>query len=89
MGMYNQVFKNCPDCGCQCELQIRQVVLGFGGFFLDNPSALADFTMEELTEVKEQVKDKLFYCEECGNNFPAVGKKQEPDLEAIKELFGI
>ncbi len=89
MGMYNEVFKNCPECGCQCEMQIYQVVLGFGGFFLDSPTALEQFTMDELKEVKEAVKDKLFYCEECGHNFPAIPRNTEEKHKEIKELFGL
>lgn len=88
MGMYNEVFKNCPECGCQCTVQISQVVLGFGGFFLDSPKALEEFSMEELQLVKERIKDKLFYCDECGHNFPAIGTTEQKH-QAIKDLFGI
>lgn len=89
MGMYNEVFKNCPECGCQCTMQIHQVVLGFGGFFLDSPKALEDFTIEQLTEVRDAVKDRLFYCGECGHNFYAIPVAFEEKHKQIKALFGI
>lgn len=32
MGMYNEVFYNCPKCGGTGYMQIGQIVLGFEGF---------------------------------------------------------
>jgi hypothetical protein len=83
MGMYNEVFKQCPECGRRCYQQIPQVVLGFGGFDLDRPSSMEDLTVEErghLSEILNSENYKKFYCngdkdfstvknEGCGHSF--------------------
>ena len=69
MGMYNEVFKSCPECGSICMIQIGQVVLGFGGFNLDDPNhyTIQELNQNEKRELAESVSDKTFYCknEEC------------------------
>lgn len=78
MGMYNEVFKSCPKCGKTCETQIPQVVLGFGGFNLDNPncSGLKELTVRQKRELAEYVGDSTFHCQGgnrghvgCGHSF--------------------
>lgn len=71
MGMYNEVFKKCPHCGSKGFMQISQVVLGFGGFDLDDPTTLSKLTLEELKMLQECVNNDYFSCmaESCGNSF--------------------
>jgi hypothetical protein len=78
MGMYNEVYKQCPQCGQQCYMQISQVVLGFGNFNLDNPSSMEDLTHSQKQEFAEIMNDeeKKFWCNGgqdesggCGHSF--------------------
>ena len=92
MGMYNEIYKNCPRCGKRCEQQISQVVLGFGCFDLDNPQDLAGrLTSEELYDLHERAMKETFWCRfdenGCGHHF-MLGS-QDSDREALtSELFG-
>ena len=89
MGMYNEVFKNCPDCGRRCMIQIHQVVLGFGEFHLDQPWNLEKFTMKELKEVREAIEGEYFNCDDCGCDFSAVSGEKEDKRKQIEDLFGV
>jgi hypothetical protein len=99
MGMYNEVFKKCPNCKRGVGyLQIHQIVLGFGGFDLDDP----DLTLDELKELRDTVYGETFYCkskayniwgdeskddEICGLSFRLLNEKQKEERERlIQEL---
>lgn len=70
MGMYNEVFKQCPSCGEEGYLQIAQIVKGFGGFNLDDPKSIAEsLTSEQIIELHDKVKDKWFDCKNCETSF--------------------
>lgn len=70
MGMYNEVFKTCPHCNGRGYLQIHQIVLGFGGFHLDNPHDIADrLSLDQVKELRDAVKDEWFVCEDCTTSF--------------------
>lgn len=82
MGMYNEVRKQCYNCGATCEIQIPQVVLGFGGFNLDDPNsdAIQDLTYEQKLELKEYVEAESFYCghDSCNSSFEVEIQVQPP-----------
>jgi hypothetical protein len=72
MGMYNEVYACCPDCKSRCELQISQIVLGFGCFDLDSPEQLhEELTWEQKQALKRALDGKKFHCEKeyCQNSF--------------------
>jgi hypothetical protein len=70
MGMYNEVYKRCPDCGKHCEMQIPQVVLGFGCFDLDYPGdRIRELTQDEKRELAYLVNKRYFYCDSCESRF--------------------
>lgn len=71
MGMFNEVYKSCYNCGARCEIQIPQVVLGFGGFDLDNPNSTEHLTLEQKNELAEYVNEESFYCghDACNSSF--------------------
>lgn len=92
MGMYNEVYRNCPECNKQCRVQIGQIVLGFGGFNLSNPEELAGMlTGEEIETLREYLVDKTFYCRKddngCGAHFTACGEAHETRADRIRQLF--
>lgn len=90
MGMYNEVYKSCPYCGKTTESQIPQVVLGFGEFNLDDPESIAKrLTVEETQQLVLYVKDKNFYCQQCGSFFKCNTKKEDHQekIELLKELL--
>ena len=71
MGMFNEVFDNCPDCGRHTGyLQIRQIVLGFGNFDLADLAWLkvrhdrGDFSTSELNQLADELEDtdSIFRC---------------------------
>ena len=66
MGMYNEVYCNCPECGQTCTIQISQIVLGFGKFHLQDPSTYEELTEEEVKMLFEWSADEWFHCE-CGH----------------------
>ncbi len=68
--MYNEVHKNCYNCGAACTIQIPQITLGFGDFSLDNPNSIniKALTYEQKLELKEYVEKESFYCEYEGCN---------------------
>lgn len=69
MGMYNTVEKLCPNCSHTCQIQIPQVVLGFGGFELDHPWTTKSLSPEEKNELADYVNNRYFHCDECGDDF--------------------
>jgi len=87
MGMYNEVFKSCPECGTQCEIQIPQVVLGFGGFNLDNLDTLKQLSEKEVLTLKDYLSDETFWCEKCNNPFSYDSEKEEDKIKKIKFLL--
>lgn len=91
MGMYNEVFANCPECSGQGYLQIGQIVLGFGGFNISNPEGLAEqLDEDDLRTLHERVKDETFVCQDCHHGFnPLVDSKKNLDrrVQVARELF--
>ena len=71
MGMYNEVYKSCPDCGHRCEIQIPQVVLGFGGFNLDYPQdiEISNLMGYQKDQLMDYVNEMTFYCYGCSGTF--------------------
>lgn len=94
MGMYNEVFKQCPRCRSEAMVQIKpQIVLGFGGFHLDDPEELAkNFSVEELQRLEEAVKDETFHCREdgCRTSFRLTTQEERDEkLRIAKRLAGL
>lgn len=87
MGMYNEVFCNCPACGGTGYMQIGQIVLGFGGFNLNDYSTLEDLSEEDLLELRARILKENFICQDCGHVFNPYMEKNKEDL--IHELFDI
>lgn len=90
--MYNEVFKKCPNCENRCEKQIGQIVLGFGGFNLDDTDSLAEqLTDDQLVELKEALKGERFWCQidegGCGTSF-MLGTQDDDRKKLAKRLFG-
>ena len=69
MGMYNEVFKRCPECGNLNDIQISQVELGFGGYYLDQPSTMYHLDIEDKNKLKRRVEAEDFHCSGCGNMY--------------------
>ena len=85
MGMYNEVFKKCPECGARMEVQIPQIVFGFGGFDLDDPSTYKNLSADERNDLFDGIKDKTFFCEKCHS--PSQSLVVEcPDCKAILQI---
>ena len=81
MGMYNEVFKKCPHCKDGVGyLQIHQIVLGFGGFDLDNPFTLEELSVDDLRELRDAVEGKAFYCKEPGNPLGIRASNEQLDV---------
>jgi hypothetical protein len=90
MGMYNEVFIRCPICGHKAYMQIHQIVLGFGGFDLDNRETLERLTQSELHELKAAVMERWFRCEGegCDNYFNPYRKEEKSaKIDLAEELF--
>jgi len=87
VGMYNEVFDACPDCGRHAGyMQICQVVLGFGNFDLTDLAELkrrfdtGDLSSSDIDRLVQRLEDSdaLFRCggqsedsEGCGNRWRA------------------
>lgn len=71
MGMYNEVHKNCYNCGARCTLQIPQIILGFGNFDLEYPHNMQELTHEQKYDLKKYVERESFYCghDSCNSVF--------------------
>lgn len=94
MGMYNEVYKSCPECGKRCEIQIHQIVLGFGQFDLDNPDSLAEqLDEDQLLELKEAVNEEKFWCNSEGGCDAYFGASNHMEIREsrralARKLFG-
>lgn len=90
MGMYNEVFKKCPEPGCNGlgYTQIGQIVGGFGGFYLDNPESIAEeLTLDEVHQLRNAVKDEWFVCQKCNESFQLNSEnKKDEKLKVLNEL---
>lgn len=85
--MYNEVFAPCPECQGRAMVQVSQYVLGFGGFFIDDPETMLELTKEQLKDLREELEGEQFECH-CGHTFVVYEKKgEEEKRELIKELF--
>lgn len=64
MGMFNEVYANCPKCGRHRGgyAQIRQLVNGYGGFCLNEPSTLTDLGRKELRELSVLLRTQNLVC---------------------------
>ncbi len=87
MGMYNEVYCTCPECGQTAEMQISQIVLGFGEFHIQKRETMENLTEEELTLLHESVREEKFRCP-CGNWFNPLHDDEPPD-DTLGKLFGI
>ncbi len=85
MGMYNEVFKICPECGKRAEMQISQIVLGFGGFDLDNYHTLEALNSEQLLTLKSEILQDNFKCAN-GHYFNPYVEKTDG---LVRELFDV
>lgn len=67
MGMYNEIYKKCPNCTKGVGyLQIGQIVLGFGGFDLDDPTTLERLSNADLQRLLDAVRGAEFSCRPPG-----------------------
>lgn len=89
MGMYNEVYKQCPRCNDQYGyLQVSQIVLGFGSFYLDDPEDLATkLDEDQMRLLAEKIKDQWFHCPKCKSGFLLEETHQRRESLA-RELFG-
>jgi len=87
MGMYNEVFCRCPKCGGRGYMQISQLVLGFGGFDLENYDTLRDLDIDDIMELKARIMCKDFVCDNCGHVFNPYEDKDRELL--IHKLFDV
>lgn len=89
MGMYNEVFKSCPHCKSGSGyMQIHQIVLGFGGFNLDNPESIArQLNKDEIVELKEAVeREGWFKCQQCDRTFPVSEQSEEDKIDILNSI---
>ena len=90
--MYNEVFKRCPkeDCNGLGYMQIHQIVLGFGGFYLDSPESIArELDKEQVIELKEAVeRTGWFTCDECKETFN-INEDEKTDEDKIDIINSI
>ena len=90
MGMYNEVWCECPCCGKSAYTQIAQIGPGFGGYNLNNPDSMLELDEDQLIALKECVEEAWFECEHCGNHFQYDQKRKfEKRRQLIKDLFGV
>lgn len=88
MGMFNEVFKACPECGHLSLMQISQIVLGFGGFNLENPESLAkELTEGEIIKLFENIGDNYFECPNCDHRFQLHEKSNDEKINLIKSFL--
>jgi len=84
MGMYNEVYKRCPKCESLNEIQISQVVLGFGGFHLDDPESMANLDIHEKKRLKMLVEKQVFHCDNCQNSYDVELIISKPQLACCR-----
>lgn len=105
MGMYNEVFKKCPNCGKTGYMQIPQIVLGFGGFNLDDRTTLERYSLDQLHELHIAVRGKTFHCggyspstipennphDGCGHHFTFLEAtgKKDERTAMLREFFDL
>lgn len=88
MGMYNEVYCACPKCGAQAEMQVHQIVGGFGQFNIQDRSTLENLTPDQLQELHDAVCEEKFVCPNCHKHFnPLV--QADPADDMIRKLFGV
>lgn len=91
MGMYNEVYKKCPNCASRCTIQISQISLGFGGFDLDDLDGLSTLSKASLEKLAHKVKSETFWCLRdkggCGHFFTVGGETNEERRELAERLF--
>jgi len=65
--------------------QIREIVLGFGGFNLNNiPSLVEKYGFETTWDIVRAALDEWFVCEDCGYSFRIAGEAiLLPHLKAV------
>ena len=83
MGMYNEVYANCPECNRKCMIQIPQIVLGFGEFDLDNLQTFWSLTDDKIEQIRDCIKKEFFFCKECGCYFNPLQKDRASRIEEI------
>ena len=79
--MYNEVYKSCPNCDTINEIQIHQIVGGFGEFSLDTLKNIKDLTLEQKHEFAIAVNEKTFYCINCEHAHSVTVIVEESDLD--------
>lgn len=62
VGMYNEVYCTCPKCGKRGYMQIEQIVLGLGGFDLNDENTLTELDEEKLIKLSNAVNQDKFEC---------------------------
>lgn len=89
MGMFNEVFKKCPVCGGRGYMQIHEIVLGFGGFDLDDPRTLGKLTIPQLYELHGAVDrpNQHFLCDDCQDYFTLAQANDKQIIEDRDELI--
>lgn len=90
MGMYNEVFSTCPVCGGRGYMQIHQIVLGFGGFYIDDTDSLADqLDEDQLQELHRCVMEGMFVCEggDCHHHFNPLRSDTALRRNLARQLF--
>lgn len=89
MGMYNEVYCACPKCGAQAEMQVHQVVPGFGQFNIQDRSTLEGLSAEQLQELYDAVCEDQFRCPKCYKRFNPLVRQADKANDAVRRLFGI
>lgn len=89
MGMFNEVWKTCPKCRSERGYaQISQIVLGFGGFYLDRPERLVeDLTLDQLLDLETEVTSEScwFNCQSCDHRFRLLDEVEIDERRAVAE----
>jgi hypothetical protein len=81
--MFNEVHKTCESCGRYMTIQISQIVLGFGEFYLDNPGEITDkLDLYQRGKFAEMVNEEEFHCE-CGWDFKPDIRVRQPEETGI------
>ncbi len=103
MGLHNEVFKTCPECG-DIEggyLQVHQVLPGYALFVIDSDGSLNVLSKEQKRELYEAIEGERFECCECKHNWvpypralevfgaheKIMDKVQDMDLEVIAQML--
>jgi sarcosine oxidase delta subunit len=96
MGMFNRVYARCPECGKRGEMQIHQIVLGFGDFNIDHPEDLARALDEDkLVELHAAILGEDFVCTGyedwgepgCGHVFNPIKPSVNDRIDLARKLF--